>query len=191
MGDCVGAAKVAVLLRDQMFTALEYLIKLGHHRICFLEAVVNSAVLDEVSDSLGKWTSRGCKIEVIYKENFYDAEKTCEQLDCVLAMPSESRPSAIICYDDKVAAWTINHMQSLGLSVPGDMSVLGIDNFDIGLCTKPKISTLALSYEEIGEKAIDLFIGQLQLAGKQTTDPIREVNYRIIERESCGSVSGS
>jgi len=62
------------------------------------------------------------------------------------------RPTAILCGNDKMAMRVIFILQRRGLRVPGDVSVVGFDDFRlISEALDPGLTTVALPYREIGE----------------------------------------
>ena len=53
-----------------------------------------------------------------------------------------SRPTAIFCANDQMAAGFLQAMRRSGLAVPGDMSVVGYDDFQLARITSPKLTTI-------------------------------------------------
>lgn len=65
---------------------------------------------------------------------------------------SADRPTAVLCGNDKMAMRVIFILQRRGLRVPGDVSVVGFDDFRlISEALDPGLTTVALPYREIGE----------------------------------------
>jgi LacI family transcriptional regulator len=70
-------------------------------------------------------------------------------------------PSAIIASDDTVAAVCMQTIQSMGLDVPGDVAVVGIDDQDFCQYLYPPLTTIRLPIAEAGECAIQLVLDRL------------------------------
>ncbi|WP_246074344.1 LacI family DNA-binding transcriptional regulator [Nonomuraea terrae] len=57
-------------------------------------------------------------------------------------LSSPERPDAIFAASDRAAISAIWAARDLGLSVPGDVAIVGVGNIDEGLITKPQLSTV-------------------------------------------------
>jgi len=57
---------------------------------------------------------------------------------------SSGAPLGICCYNDDVAIALIAAARELGLSVPGDIAVVGVDNTEIGQLISPRLTTIAV-----------------------------------------------
>ena len=69
--------------------------------------------------------------------------------------------TAIVAQNDYAAIGIMQALQATGLSVPRDVSVVGFD--DIGECEvcTPRLTTIAVPLEEIGERAMELLAEQI------------------------------
>jgi LacI family transcriptional regulator len=66
-----------------------------------------------------------------------------------------SVPTAVFCIRDRVAAGVIHGAAVQGLSVPGDLSVIGFDDEDFfAEHLTPALTTIALPHERMGEIAM-------------------------------------
>ncbi len=80
---------------------------------------------------------------------------------------SRPRPTAIVCANDRVAIGVVLAAAQLGLSVPGDLSVVGYDDDEnVAPCLVPALTTVRLPHREMGERAM-----RLVLAGVLDTSP--------------------
>lgn len=66
-------------------------------------------------------------------------------------LAAHDKPAAIFCASDDEAASVLQASRALGLSVPGDLAVLGINN-DEQICehTRPRLSSVAVDFEALG-----------------------------------------
>jgi DNA-binding LacI/PurR family transcriptional regulator len=156
-------ADYAVLRLDEFKILYEFLCEKGHRRFCFLENVVTAEGINRTNQAIDHINSLGYDISVITKEFFSDRMKAAEEVDHVLTLPKDQRPTVIICYDDKIA------------------------NLDIASCTTPAITSLCIFYDDLAKKALELFLAQL--SGEDIPEPIKKVGYRIIERESVADIN--
>ncbi len=136
------------------FTAADRLIRAGHRRIAHLagEHLLEAAVdrergfreafarhgleVDESLVTLGGWTIRAGR----------------ERALDLLSRPD--RPSAIFCFNDRMALGCYEAARMLGLSIPEDLSIVGFDNEDLSASLDPPLSTLTLPHDEMARWAV-------------------------------------
>ncbi|MCX7285542.1 MAG: LacI family DNA-binding transcriptional regulator [Novosphingobium sp.] len=71
----------------------------------------------------------------------------------------QGRPfTALLCENDEMAIGAIRALALDGLSVPGDVSVIGIDNLRFAEFCNPSLTTIALSTDILGEEAMRLML---------------------------------
>ncbi|WP_030917566.1 LacI family DNA-binding transcriptional regulator [Streptosporangium amethystogenes] len=68
------------------------------------------------------------------------------------------RPTALIAFNDKMAVGALWAAAERGLSVPGDLSVAGFDDIDIGRATLPMLTTVRQPLQEMGRMAVTLLM---------------------------------
>ncbi|WP_218148340.1 LacI family DNA-binding transcriptional regulator [Lentzea xinjiangensis] len=64
------------------------------------------------------------------------------------------RPTAIVCFNDKVAVGTVQAARERGLRVPDDLSVAGFDDIDLAEATYPRLTTVRQPLQEMGRMAV-------------------------------------
>jgi LacI family transcriptional regulator len=94
-------------------------------------------------------------------------------------------PTAIFCYNDRMAMGAYHALQELNLSIPNDVAIVGFDNQElIAADLRPPLSTVALPHYEMGQWAVDHLIG-LITNQIQTDEPVQYlIECLLIERES-------
>ncbi|MBE5800080.1 MAG: LacI family transcriptional regulator [Clostridiales bacterium] len=98
----------------------------------------------------------------------------------LLALPNP--PSAIFAMNDLMAAGCYRVLQEAGLSIPGDMAVVGFDNREIASFLQPPLTTVALPSKEIGVRAAIRLLDQIR---NPAIPPARDIlPCSIIERSS-------
>jgi len=73
----------------------------------------------------------------------------------------EDRPTAIFAGSDNLAIAVLSAVHSLGLSVPGDVAVIGVNNLDFSAYTSPTLTTVSIPMEEIGTAAAELLLKRI------------------------------
>ncbi|WP_224702338.1 LacI family DNA-binding transcriptional regulator [Devosia aquimaris] len=100
----------------------------------------------------------------------------------LMALPAP--PDAIFCANDMMAVGCYEALKELGLSIPGDVAVIGFDDRDIAQYMHPPLSTLVLPQYEMGRTAAELLI---DASGGLPIAPTRiKVECELIVRESTG-----
>ncbi len=72
----------------------------------------------------------------------------------------DPRPTALFCFNDRMALGVYRLAAEMGLSIPGDLSVVGFDNQEvISEAFYPALSTVQLPHYEMGARAVSLLLG--------------------------------
>jgi len=90
-------------------------------------------------------------------------------VDCDWADPSggyaavrrllaRTRPTALICLNDRIAFGAYQALQEAGLRVPDDVSVVAFDGSDLASWLRPELASVALPHHEMGRRAVELLV---------------------------------
>lgn len=103
-----------------------------------------------------------------------------------MALASRPHPTAFIAVNDQVAVGAIQSFHDRGLKVPGDVSVVGFGNFEVGRHLRPRLTTIDQRPELMMRMAGQNLLTQL----KGIPDPMAETNTIIepllVVRDSTG-----
>ncbi|WSQ08859.1 LacI family DNA-binding transcriptional regulator [Streptomyces sp. NBC_01231] len=70
-------------------------------------------------------------------------------------LTADQRPTALFCFNDRMAAGAYRAAAELGLSIPDDLSVVGFDNQElVSEALYPALSTVQLPHYEMGARAV-------------------------------------
>ena len=97
------------------------------------------------------------------------------------------RPSAVVCFNDKVAAGVLQAAATRGLRVPDDLSVAGFDDIGVSRATTPRLTTVRQPLQEMGRTAVTMLMRQLDGHAHEALS--MELETRLIVRESTGPAS--
>jgi LacI family transcriptional regulator len=165
------------------FLAGEYLMKLGHRRIAYLSGPPDHGNMRDRGRGLIRALAADAEANhpVILRgpHNFrggYDMGN--------LVLTRLPDITAIFAANDIVAFGVIRAILEAGLSVPGDISVIGFDNVEVSLISHPPLTTVHQPKYEMGRAAVDMIV---QSAGEQGTHlpEHRTLGVKLMERESC------
>src|SRR3984957_7318440 len=98
------------------------------------------------------------------------------------------RPSAVVCFNDKVAVGVMEVAAARGLRVPEDLSVAGFDDIDVSRATTPRLTTVRQPLQEMGRTAVTMLMRQLD--GQAHEALSMELETRLVVRESTGPAPG-
>jgi GntR family transcriptional regulator of arabinose operon len=148
-------------------TLTNHLVSLGHTQI---------GGLFKVDDLQGKFRMRGflraLKTHGIVPASrfiaMYETETMWSAIDEFadrISASSELRPTAIVCYNDEVAAALISALDQRGLRVPDDLSVVGFDDSHLASLSEVPLTTMTHPKAEMGLEAARWMVEALQNAG--------------------------
>lgn len=64
--------------------------------------------------------------------------------------------TAVICHNDPMAIGVINGVRAMGLSVPRDLSVIGIDDSPLAELFYPTLTSISVPMARAGMMSVDL-----------------------------------
>ena len=158
--------------------AVERLLRAGHTRI----GVINldpdiPAALGRLEGAREALTQAGLDLDpelVVPGHATADGgyAAACEILD---RYPEKDRPTALLCLKDRMAMGAYDAIKERGLTIPGDIAVIGFDNQElIAAYLRPKLTTVALPFEKMGALGVRtlaaLTAGQPIIADQQLVD---------------------
>jgi DNA-binding LacI/PurR family transcriptional regulator len=105
-------------------------------------------------------------------------------VEAIRALPDGAPPLAVIAGNDLIAVGVMRGAAERGWSVPGDVSVTGWDNYEVGAFLSPSLTTVDGNREEAGRRAMQHLVSALR-----EEDPPRDLEplNRIIWRESTAA----
>ncbi|MDR3372141.1 MAG: LacI family DNA-binding transcriptional regulator [Ancalomicrobiaceae bacterium] len=90
---------------------------------------------------------------------------------------------AVVCVSDLSAFGAIAECQRRGLDVPDRIAIAGFGDFEVARCSHPRITTVAVDAEAIGQLAAGQLIRALDSKDLNTPETL-VVPFTVLERES-------
>lgn len=159
--------------------AVEHLVSLGHQRIAhiagpgrFRSAVIRrQAFLDSVARHLGDGPT-----PAIYEGDFkFDGGRRAASE--ILA--ANEFPTAVVVANDMMALGAMHEFRAAGLSIPGDISLVGFDDITFAALSQPPLTTVCSPRTEIGKKAIEALMTTIKQSGS-AGEEVRVRTYLVI-----------
>ena len=165
--------------------ATRWLIELGHTRIAFL---------GDISDDCPEFQDRyighfdALRQAGLHRDRLLQAPAHASSHSGYLAvrelLSRDTEFSAVFCCSDLTALGAIHGLRDDGLSVPGDVSVIGFDDIPSAIHVSPALTTVRQNTNKAGEVMVDTLLRLIQ------GEPVEShyIEPELIERESCGPV---
>lgn len=96
-------------------------------------------------------------------------------------------PTAIICGNDALAIGALHAARARGLNVPRDLSITGFDDSEIAAWTEPPLTTYAVDYAAIGQRAAEYLLARLE---GRAADVLGAVGGGLVVRTSTAPPPG-
>jgi LacI family transcriptional regulator len=74
---------------------------------------------------------------------------------------ARTRPDALMCANDLIALGALDVLRAKGLTVPGDVAVVGTDDTELAPVAWPMLTSVALGSAERGRRAAELMLDRL------------------------------
>lgn len=162
--------------------AAEYLIGLGHRQIAMI-AGQGGPQGKRVAGYQAALQARGLAPSIWLDPSFTDQGGRAATRRMLAA---GQRPTAILAANDLMAFGAMQELTAGGISVPGDVSVLGFDDIDAARLTTPQLSSVALFQDRLGSCAAERLLDRI--AGRASGPGIAtEMPFELRRRASTGA----
>jgi LacI family transcriptional regulator len=104
----------------------------------------------------------------------------------LLAAPNP--PDAFFTLKNSATIYAFEVLQKLGIAIPGQVALLGFDDFELAATVRPTISVVRQPIEEIGRAAAELLFEQLGAGRKAARTRRITLETQLIRRASCGCI---
>jgi LacI family transcriptional regulator len=175
----------AILCNDREATAeaANYLEALGHRRIGLVTGPPQyRSAHERTAGFLTALEARGVKIpqEMIVEGSYsFDSGVACGEA----LLARRPRPTAIFACNDEMAAGVYKAAYRLGISIPGQLSVVGFDDSPLATRLCPSLTTIRMPIRDMGRLAAGKLI-PMKVAEEANTAIVTRVNLHLIVRDS-------
>jgi DNA-binding LacI/PurR family transcriptional regulator len=101
------------------------------------------------------------------------------------------KPTALLCSNDMTAIGVLQKLYRVDLRIPGDFSVIGFDNIQIGQITAPSLTTIEMSRDALAKAALATLRRQVECPNSSTQKLDFEIQTELVVRESTGFPRGT
>ncbi|MGW2212607.1 LacI family DNA-binding transcriptional regulator [Streptomyces sp. NPDC001781] len=175
----LGAATVNLDITDGVRQVTDHLLGLGHRHLLHLAADVPSWTFEIRARELARRlaATAGTRLTTARAPIAIDAARAATETALTTPGP---RPTAVVCDDDKLAAGAYKAARRLGMRIPDDLSVTGLDDLALATALDPELTTVRLDAELFGERGMQTLLAVLD--GREP--PHGDIPVQLIPRAS-------
>jgi LacI family transcriptional regulator len=173
--------------------AVDALCQLGHKRFAFVSALAEGQADGQrprlFQEMLAARGIPAGNIDIL--RTGHTVESACETFAAFLKKRPDKRPTALFAMNDLAAIGAMRAAIEDGLSIPADLSIVGVD--DVPLCSYLPITLTSIRqrYRKITRTAADLLISRIESADAAALAPRQEIFATVYTpRESVGPAKG-
>ncbi len=172
--------------------AASHLLELGHRRIGVISGFTthNDRARSRVDGVRKSLAQAGLSLPAaLVTEQAFNLEGG--RLGLRQLMRGRHKPTAIFCGNDLLAVGALLEAQRMGLNIPVDLSICGIDNLEIAQAINPGLTTVSLPTQDLGRMAAKSMLSAIsgEVVAAQSLLPFELVirGSTAAPRKSCGT----
>ncbi|MER6000079.1 LacI family DNA-binding transcriptional regulator [Nonomuraea sp. NPDC051941] len=173
-----GIPEIRISLTAGISQAAEHLKAYGHTRCVFING-------SRPEHSRGKSIREAFEAHDLSLVELGPYEPRFETGLHAATLVTSADATAVLAHNDLVALGVLHQLAKLGVDVPRDVSVIGIDDTLLAETATPSLTTIRISAEELATRATDLLLDTI---GGRGGGRVVEIGSRLIPRSSTGPV---
>ncbi|MCL4560867.1 MAG: substrate-binding domain-containing protein [Chloroflexi bacterium] len=177
-------------LKGAGFQATRHLIEHGHRRIGLISYLYASPNAVEVNEGYYlALQEAGIQRDpaLVAGVTAFDVAAGAEGARRLANLPQP--PTAIFTIADTLAVGALQTLKSMGLRVPEDIALVGIDDIPLAALLDPPLTTVSAPSYDMGITAMRML--QTLIAGKNLSQPRVVFPTSLVIRQSCGCQANS
>jgi GntR family transcriptional regulator of arabinose operon len=185
------ASAITVDDYDIGVSATQYLIDRGHRRIAFIYKSDTQSGILRFAGYRAALERNGIELDTEIVRSYDDAtneRRPGAMLTRAILEAPIKRPTAVFYFNDEMALQGYDYIESSHLSIPDDLSVLGVDNIRESSLVSPPLTTFNHPKYVMGKIAAEMMLARLDSHTYQA-DYTVTMKLEIVERGSVADVS--
>ena len=167
--------------------AVDYLVGLNHRKI----AVINGTIkrYSGMQKSIGflkGLNNYNLEVPASWIQNSDYTEKTGYSCMKYILGNSSELPTAVCCANDTIAFGAVKAINEFGLSVPKDISVIGIDDHVLSATFSPPLTTFKFDFKGVSQVITQSVLKVIR--GEEQESLSYSFESEFVERDSCRRV---
>jgi DNA-binding LacI/PurR family transcriptional regulator len=162
--------------------AVEHLVHLGHKHIAFISGPLDlHSARTRRQAFVDSMRTHGITPDKrLIREGTHTAEGGQKAMASLLKL--SRRPTAVVASNDWTAIGALHAIDAAGLTVPGDLSLVGFDDIPLVSYTSPPLTTVRMSAADVGSTAFQALFRLV--GGERPEGDVYQVPTKLIVRES-------
>ena len=164
---------------------IEALKEMGHKKILFVVDKESNVINDSMQR--GYESAVGSENTYVFKIDGRDIDSVYKNSNKALDVIKKENITAVSCVNDDVAVGFMNYCFDNDIKVPDDLSVVGFNDSNIASIYRPKLTTVAIPYYDIGAISVRALIKRIKKEGDILQDDWI-IGASICNRESAKNI---
>lgn len=161
--------------------AAEHLVNLGHRSIGVVAGPLDvKSMRDRCHAAEGVIKSRANLAFTV--ENAFATELEKSVADAIVSKSA----TAVFCGSDLIAIGVLRVARAAGLTIPGDLSIVGFDDIPWAEYCTPTLTTIEMPVDEMAAEAVDALLRKID--GESDSNRRVVFNVNLIVRESTAQI---
>jgi DNA-binding LacI/PurR family transcriptional regulator len=171
-----------------IFLAMEELFSLGHTKIGYIGGIEHYVNAKEryLAYRVSYWQKNLPMNEQWVKTADWTFQGGKTAMQELLALPESIRPTAVLCASDMMGFGTYEAIQSGGLTIGKDISVMGFDNVPMSDYVLPHLCTVDVSLDHMTHVAMEHLLAAAGGKINESAPYVVRMPVKVIRRSSCG-----
>jgi DNA-binding LacI/PurR family transcriptional regulator len=167
--------------------AMEELFSAGHTKIGFIGGSENYINAKEryLAYRVAYWQKNLPQDERLIKMADWTFQGGKSAMQELLALPEVERPTAVMCASDMMGFGTYEAIQSAGLTIGKDISVMGFDNVPMCDIVLPHLCTVDVSLEQMTNVAMEHLLAAAEGKTSVSGSYVIRIPVKLVIRDSC------
>ncbi|MBW3091995.1 LacI family DNA-binding transcriptional regulator [Bifidobacterium sp. 82T10] len=185
-----GYSSVCIDDRSGILQAVRHLASLGHRTIAYVGGADSSwanQVRGETCAEAAKSFGMNCVVVGPLEPSYAGGVNAGD------ALLLERDVTGVVAFNDLVATGLIGRLVERGVDIPGEMSVIGVDDSVLARVVRPQLTSVDVRQERMGALAMQMLINKLEDAawgdagaGDDDAPRVEMVPEILVTRESTG-----
>jgi GntR family transcriptional regulator of arabinose operon len=163
------------------YTVTKHLLNLGCKHLVFLAVPYSAPTVDARIDGFR---------DAIRDHGLKDSDAgvhigSPDDTEAIRTTVSKQKPDGFVCANDRTAAHLMRTLDQLGIRIPEEIRIVGIDDVRYAALLGVPLTTVRQPWREIGEVAITLMLDRITHPGMPSRDIL--LDCKLVVRKSCGS----
>lgn len=163
--------------------AAEHLLELGHTRLVHIGGPGGLQLARERELGFRQAAAgRGITTLASISADSWACESGFKVMQAILS--GGRRPTAVFAASDRMAIGAMLAVHEAGLKVPGDISIVGLDDIEVAAFQNPPLTTIRQSFARLGTVSVELLLATLH--GREPEQKQLRLEPALVVRFSTG-----